>query len=182
MWAWNICSNEVSALAHLFALIVSMILLSSMPCWPLVPSIAHSFIPNLRALRLHPAFLTSRRVCFWIEVTRVRSLPWLMSERQSVPLIRCLQKSYTLKQVTLPSLPHLHYEFPSGLANPASVHVMGSACSHNLTALSTEESGLRFKPEPPRWHWACHLYTPLLYSNFLLQVEFALFMYILIKI
>lgn len=63
-WAWNICSNEVSALAHLFALIVSMILLSSMPCWPLVPSTAHSFIPNLWALRLRPAFLISEGSAF----------------------------------------------------------------------------------------------------------------------
>lgn len=151
------------------------------PADPLSP-LLHSFIPNLRALMLCPAFLTSQSVCFWIEVMRVRSLPWITSKRQSVPLIRCLQKSYMLKQVTLPSLPHLRYEFSSGLANPAWVHVMGSACSHDLTALSTEESGFRFKPEPPHWHWACHLYTPLLYSKFSLQVEFALFMYILIKI
>lgn len=108
-----IYSNQVSAVAHLFALIVSMLQLSSMPCWPLVPTIAHSFIPNLWALMLHPAWLTSRRVCFWIEVMRVRSLPWIMSKRHSIPLIRCLQKSYMLKQVTLPSLPHLDYVFLS---------------------------------------------------------------------
>ena len=98
-----IYSDEVPALAHLFVLIVSVFHSSSMPSWPLVTAIAHSFIPNLQALMLHPAWLTSHRVCFRIEVMRVRSLPWIMSKRQSIPLIRCLQKSYMLKQVTLSS-------------------------------------------------------------------------------
>lgn len=60
-------SNEVPALAHTCALIVSMLPLRSTSCWNHAPPVTYSFIPDPGELRLHPAWLTSPRVCFWVE-------------------------------------------------------------------------------------------------------------------
>lgn len=143
-----IYSNEVPALAYIFALVVSTLPLSRTSCWHPAPSITHSFIPDPWELRLHPALLTSPRVCFWVE----GKISILNFEQEAI---------YPFY--------HVLAEVIYAQAGHSPLSVIPALWFFPGVALFWAWTWFRFKPEPPPWHGTCHLHTPLLYSEFLLQ-------------
>lgn len=116
VWAWNIIYlNELPALGHKFALIVSTLPLRSTSCWHPVPITHSTHESSGFTLHFwpHPEFLFSLR---WDHHPKF----WAGSNLSLVLAVIIYAQAGTLL-----SLSHLHYDFSAGLPFSESEHDSG---------------------------------------------------------
>lgn len=133
-------SNEVPALAHTFALIVSMLLLRSTSCWNHAPPVTYSFIPDPRKAQASPCTA---------DFTQSLLLSWRGDQHPTF---------WAGSNLSL-----LSGACRNPICSRRSLSPPCRSCTDFFlwVALFWVWTWFRFKPGPPPCHGTCHLYSPL---------------------